>query len=367
MTDIDALVVGAGVVGLAVARALALTGRSVVVLEAADRIGSETSSRNSEVIHAGLYYPTGSLKSRFCVAGRQALYAYCESHGVAHKRCGKLVVATDDSEIFGLASLASRGAANGVDDLEMLSGREARALEPALHCVGALLSPSTGIFDSHAYMLSLRGEAEAAGGSFAFNTPFRAARIEDAGLAVEAGGAEPMRLTTALLVNCAGLHASRVAGAIQGLDPRHIPRTRYAKGNYFVLPGRAPFQRLIYPMPATHGSGVHLTFDFGGQARFGPDVEWVDTIDYAVDPGRGKRFAESIRRYWPDMPENMLAPAYSGIRPKISGPDDPATDFRIDGAEVHGVSGLISLFGIESPGLTSSLAIAGHVVQIAES
>jgi L-2-hydroxyglutarate oxidase LhgO len=367
MTDIDALVVGAGVIGLAVARALALGGRSVVVLEKADRIGSETSARNSEVIHAGLYYPTGSLKARFCVAGRKALYAYCESHGVAHQRCGKLVVAADDGEMPGLRALAEKGAANGVDDLTLISAQEARALEPALACVGAIVSPSTGIFDSHAYMLALQGEAEAAGASFAFNTPFVSARIEEGGIEVEAGGAEPMRLKTGLLVNCAGLHASRVAFAIAGLDARHVPVTRYAKGNYFTLPGRAPFSRLIYPMPVRHGVGLHLTFDVGGQARFGPDVEWVEEIDYAVDPRRVENFAEAIRRYWPAAPVENLAPAYCGIRPKIVGPQDAAADFRIDGPDVHGIPGLVNLFGIESPGLTSSLAIADHVVQIAES
>ncbi|MBB4197395.1 FAD-dependent oxidoreductase [Rhodoblastus sphagnicola] len=363
-TDIDAVVVGAGVVGLSVGLALAQTGREVVVLEAAERIGSETSSRNSEVIHAGLYYPTGSLKARFCVAGRKALYDYCESHGVAHKRCGKLVVATDDSEMPALRALAQKGWDNGVDDLKLISAQEARALEPALFCVGAILSPSTGIFDSAAYMLALRGDSEAAGASFAFNTPFVAASIEDDGIAVETGGAEPMRLKTSLLVNCGGLHASRVAENIAGLDPTHIPRTRYAKGNYFTLPGRAPFTRLIYPMPTAHGVGLHLTFDVGGQARFGPDVEWVETIDYGVDSRRAQNFGDVIRRYWPGAPKTALTPSYCGVRPKIAGPDQPAADFRIDGPAVHGVPGLINLFGIESPGLTSSLAIAAHVIRI---
>jgi L-2-hydroxyglutarate oxidase LhgO len=365
MTDIDALVVGAGVVGLAVARALALTGRSVIVLETADRIGSETSSRNSEVIHAGLYYPTGSLKARLCVAGRKALYAYCADHGVTFKTCGKLVVAADDSEMPGLLALAAKGAANGVDDLKLISAQEAKGLEPALACVGAILSPSTGIFDSHSYFLSLQGDAEAAGASFAFKTPFLSARIEDDGITVEAGGAEPMRLKTALLVNCAGLYASRVAARIAGLDAAHIPETRYAKGNYFTIAGRAPFSRLIYPMPMKHGVGLHLTFDVGGQARFGPDVEWVDDINYCVDPRRAKPFGEAIRRYWPEAPVEKLQPAYCGIRPKIVGPDQDSADFRIDGPEVHGVPGVINLFGIESPGLTSSLAIAEHVAKIA--
>ncbi|PPQ36531.1 L-2-hydroxyglutarate oxidase LhgO [Rhodoblastus acidophilus] len=363
MTDVDALVVGAGVIGLAVARALALTGRSVVVLEAADRIGSETSSRNSEVIHAGLYYPTGSLKARLCVAGRHALYDYCAAHGVTHKKCGKLVVAADESEMPGLRALADKGAANGVDDLKLISAEEAGALEPAVACVGAILSPSTGIFDSAAYFLALRGDAEAAGASFALKTPFVSARIDDDGVEVEAGGAEPMRLKTGLLVNCAGLSASRVAQAIAGLDPSHIPETRYAKGNYFTLPGRAPFSRLIYPMPTPHGVGLHLTFDVGGQARFGPDVEWVETIDYAVDPARAELFGAAIRRYWPGA-KGALTPSYCGIRPKIAGPDQPSADFRIDGPNIHGVPGLINLFGIESPGLTSSLAIAAHVVAL---
>jgi L-2-hydroxyglutarate oxidase LhgO len=366
MTDVDALVVGAGVVGLAIARALARSGRSVVVLERADRIGSETSSRNSEVIHAGLYYTTGSLKARFCVAGRKALYQYCESHGVAFKRCGKLVVAADEGEMAALRALAEKGAANGVGDLSLLSAAEARGLEPAVACVGAILSPSSGIFDSHAYMLALRGEAEGFGADFAFNTPFVSARVEGDGFLVEAGGAEPMRLKVGLLVNCAGLYASLVALGVAGLDPALVPRTRYAKGNYFTLPGRAPFSRLIYPMPARHGVGLHLTFDVGGQARFGPDVEWVDRINYFVDPGRANNFAEAIRRYWPDAPVEKLAPSYCGVRPKIVGPEQPSADFRIDGPSVHGVAGLINLFGIESPGLTSSLAIAEHVVKIAD-
>lgn len=364
MTDIDALVIGAGVIGLAVARALALTGRSVVVLETADRIGSETSSRNSEVIHAGLYYPTGSLKAKLCVAGREMLYAYCADHGVTAQNCQKLVVAADDSELPGLRALAAKGAANGVDDLKLISADEAKKLEPALACVGAILSPSTGIFDSHAYFLALQGDAEAAGASFAFKTPFLSARVEDDGILVEAGGAEPMRLKTALLVNCAGLYASRVAARIAGLDQSNVPETRYARGNYFTLPGRAPFSRLIYPMPMKHGVGLHLTFDVGGQARFGPDVEWIDDINYNVDPRRAKMFGDAIRRYWPDAPVEKLTPAYCGIRPKIVGPDQDSADFRIDGPEKHGVPGLINLFGIESPGLTSSLAIAEHVVSL---
>ncbi|MCP8937906.1 NAD(P)/FAD-dependent oxidoreductase [Alsobacter sp. SYSU M60028] len=363
MADVDVVVVGAGVVGLAVARALALQGRSVVVLEAADGIGSETSSRNSEVIHAGLYYPAGSLKARLCVEGRERLYAFCASHGVPHRRCGKLVVAADATELAAVEAVGRRGAQNGVDDLEMISGAAARALEPSLACVGALLSPSTGIIDSHAYMLALLGDAEAHGAAFAFRTPFLRAEATGGGFTVEAGGAEPMRLTCGALVNCGGLHASRVAAAVAGLAGEHVPQTRYAKGNYFVLAGRAPFSRLIYPAPHAHGLGVHLTLDLGGQAKFGPDVEWVDAIDYEVDPARGEGFEAAIRCYWPGLPDGALAPGYSGIRPKIAGPHDPAPDFRVDGPEAHGVAGLVNLFGIESPGLTASLALADEVTR----
>ena len=357
MRDADVLVIGAGVVGLAVARALTLAGRSVVVVEARGAFGEETSSRNSEVIHSGIYYPTGSLKARLCVRGRAMLYAFCETHGVAHRRCGKLIVAADDSERAGLEALARKGAENGVADLRMLSGDEARALEPALACLVALHAPSTGIIDSHGFMLALSGDIEA----IAYRAPFQSARAAPDGFIAEIGGDEPMRLSVGALVNAAGLSASRAARAIEGLDARFIPETLFAKGNYFALAGRSPFQRLIYPAPQTHGLGVHLTFDLGGQARFGPDVEWVDRLDYSVDPARGQGFTEAIRRYWPDLPDDALTPAYAGIRPKISGPSDAAADFRIDGPERHGVAGLVNLFGIESPGLTSSLAIAEEV------
>ena len=360
MNDADVLVIGAGVVGLAIVRALTLAGRSVVVVEARAAFGEETSSRNSEVIHSGIYYPTGSLKARLCVRGRAMLYAYCEAHGVAHRRCGKLIVAADASELAALEALARKGAANGVEDLAMLSGAEATALEPALACVGALYAPSTGILDSHGYMLALMGDAE--GAAFAYRAPFLSAQVGPEGFVAEIGGAEPMRLAVGGLVNAAGLAASRVARAIHGLDPRFIPETLYAKGNYFALAGRAPFRRLIYPAPQTHGLGVHLTFDLGGQARFGPDVEWVERLDYDVEAARAQGFAAAIRRYWPGLPDDALTPAYAGIRPKISGPAEPAADFRIDGPERHGVAGLVNLFGIESPGLTASLAIAEEVV-----
>lgn len=356
--DIDAIVIGAGVIGLATARELAIAGLSVIVLESTDAIGTGTSSRNSEVIHAGLYYPQGSLKARFCVEGRRRLYDYCESHGVAHRRCGKLIVANSDDEVAVLEGLKAKGEANGCDDLRMISGEEARRLEPVLSCMAALVSPSTGIIDSHGYMLALRGNAEENGAAIALMSPFKRAEVTDSGFKVFVGGAEPMSLTCRFLVNAGGLHASQIASRIDGLSPALVPETRYAKGNYFMLSGRAPFNRLIYPAPHAHGLGVHLTLDMGGQARFGPDVEWVEEIDYAVDPRRSDGFAEAVRRYWPAMPDDALTPGYSGIRPKIGDPNAPASDFRIDGPEVHGIAGLVNLFGIESPGLTSSLAIA---------
>ncbi|MBT9370570.1 NAD(P)/FAD-dependent oxidoreductase [Rhizobium sp. CSW-27] len=361
MADVDAVVIGAGVVGLAAARELALAGRSVLVLEEAGAIGTGTSSRNSEVIHAGLYYPEGSLKARLCVEGRERLYAFCRSHGVDHRRAGKLIVASDAAELQGLASLRQKGEANGCTDLRLLTAAEAEALEPALACVGALLSPSTGIIDSHGLMLALQGDAENEGAAFAFHAPFVAARRAGDDFVLRTGGAEPLELSTKMIVNAAGLAASRVARAIDGLAAGTVPETRYAKGNYFLLAGRAPFRHLIYPAPHAHGLGVHLTLDLGGQARFGPDVEWIDAIDYRVRPERVAGFAEAIRRYWPDMPEDALTPGYSGIRPKICGPLDPAADFRIDGPEAHGIAGLVNLFGIESPGLTASLAIAREV------
>jgi L-2-hydroxyglutarate oxidase LhgO len=363
MNDCDAVVVGAGLIGLAVARELALAGLSVIVLDAADGIGTETSSRNSEVIHAGLYYPPGSLKARLCVEGRERLYAYCAAHGIPHRRCGKLVVATDATELEAVEAIEERGRANGCTDLDMIDPRAARAMEPALTpaLTGALWSPSTGIIDSHAYMLALQGEAEAAGALVVLRTPFLSADTAPGGFVIRTGGAEPGTVRTAALVNAAGLAASEVARMIGGLASLHIPETRFAKGNYALLSGRAPFSRLIYPAPHTHGLGVHLTLDLGGQARFGPDVEWVERIDYAVDPGRLVLFEEAIRHYWPGLPEGALAPGYAGIRPKLGGPDDPAADFRIDGPSAHGLTGLVNLFGIESPGLTASLAIASEV------
>jgi len=364
MDRIECIVVGAGVVGLAIARALALDGRDVIVLEAADDIGTSTSSRNSEVIHAGIYYAAGSAMAHLCVSGRHALYEFCEDHGVPYRRCGKLIVATSDSEVDRLGGIAARAHANGVEDLVELSGEQARQMEPALNCVGALLSPSTGILDSHAYMLALRGDAEDAGAAFAFQAPLILAQRVANGFVVEAGGAAAMQLGCDLLINAAGLQAVAVARLIAGLPLEQIPPAYYAKGNYFSCATRAPFSHLIYPVPEPGGLGVHLTLDMGGAARFGPDVEWIDAINYDVDPKRGERFYPAIRRYWPDLPDGALVPAYSGVRPKIVPPAVAVQDFLIQNEQTHGVPGLINLFGIESPGLTSSLAIADHVTAL---
>ncbi len=357
--DVDCIVVGAGVVGLAVARALALSGREVMVVEAAEGIGTGTSARNSEVIHAGIYYPAGSLKAKLCVEGRQLLYAYCDARGVAHKRLGKLIVATSDDEIPVLDDIRAKAQLNGVDDLELLSAAQARALEPALSCTAALLSPSTGIVDSHGLMLAYQGDAEAAGAQCVFHTPLQSGRVRDSGgFDLQFGGAEAMALSCNVLVNASGLHAPSLARCIAGIPASSIPPEYLCKGNYFTMQGRAPFSRLIYPTPHHAGLGVHLTLDLGGQAKFGPDVEWIDHEDYTVDPKRCEGFYEAVRTYWPGMPDHALAPGYAGIRPKISGPRDPAADFMISGPATHGVPGLLNLFGIESPGLTSSLAIA---------
>jgi L-2-hydroxyglutarate oxidase LhgO len=365
MDRVDALIVGAGVIGLAIARALARAGHEVIVIDRAEGIGCGTSARNSEVIHAGLYYPPGSLKARLCVEGRDALYAYCAERGIAHRRCGKLVVAADESEVPGLHKLHAQALANGVGDTKLLDGAAARALEPALRCVAALHSPPTGIVDSHALMLALQGDAEDRGAMFVFHSPFEGATVTTEGFEVRVGGAEPMQLAARLLVNAAGLHASAVADRIEGLDARHVPRTRLCRGHYFALAGRAPFSRLIYPMHNRAGLGVHFTLDLGGQGKFGPDTLWLPegaAEDYTVDAALATDFASAIRPYWPGLPEGALAPAYSGIRPKIVGPGEPAADFRIDGPAVHGVPGLANLFGIESPGLTASLSIAAHAL-----
>ena len=366
MDRVDCVVVGAGVIGLAVARRLAQAGREVVVLEAAEGIGTVTSSRNSEVIHAGIYYKAASLMARMCVTGKKMLYQYCAEHGVPHKNCGKLIVATTPKEAEKLQSIRAHAEANGVLDMQMLSGEAARALEPALNCDAALLSPSTGIIDSHAFMLALRGDAEVAGAALAFHTPLLHARAVAGKIELDAGGDAPMTLECRLLVNSAGLNAPAVARGIEGMPLELIPRAYLAKGNYFSCSRKAPFSHLIYPVPEPGGLGVHLTLDMAGQARFGPDVEWVDTIDYAVDPARAERFYPAIRKYWPSLPDGALMPSYSGMRPKIVPPAVASQDFVIQGPKDHGVAGLINLFGIESPGLTSSLAIADYVGNLAD-
>src|ERR1700694_1174098 len=365
MDRVSCVIIGAGVIGLAVARRLAQAGREVIVLEAAEGIGTVTSSRNSEVIHAGIYYAAGSLMARMCVGGKQALYRYCADHGIPHRNCGKLIVATTPQETEKLQSIRAHAEANGVGDLQTLSGTEARALEPALSCDAALLSPSTGIIDSHAYMLALRGDAEDAGAVCAFHTPLLHARAEEGRIELDAGGAAPMSLECRLLVNAAGLGATAVARGIDGMPIELIPPAYLAKGNYFSCSARAPFSRLIYPVPEPGGLGVHLTLDMAGQARFGPDVEWVETIDYAVDPPRAEGVYSGVQRYWPTLPDGALMPSYSGIRPKIVPPAVAVQDFLIQGPRDHGVDGLINLFGIESPGLTSSLAIADYVGELA--
>jgi len=365
MDKVECVVIGAGVIGLAIARRLAQAGREVVVLEAADGIGTVTSSRNSEVIHAGIYYKAGSLMALMCVSGKRALYDYCASHGIPHRKCGKLIVATTPKETEKLQSIRAHAEANGVLDMRLLPGGAARELEPALNCDAALLSPSTGIIDSHSYMLALRGDAETAGAAFAFHAPLVRARASAGRIELDAGGEAPMTLQCDLVVNAAGLDAPAIARQIEGMPAEMIPQAYLAKGNYFSCSTRAPFSRLIYPVPEPGGLGVHLTLDMAGQARFGPDVEWVEHIDYAVDPSRAERFYPAIRKYWPTLPDGALMPSYSGIRPKIVPPAIASQDFVIQGPREHGVEGLINLFGIESPGLTSSLAIADHVGELA--
>ncbi len=358
-TDIDCIVVGAGVVGLAIARALALSGREVMVVEAAEGIGTGTSARNSEVIHAGIYYPAGSLKAKLCVQGRHMLYAYCAEKGVAHKRIGKLIVATSEEEIPKLTDILHKARVNGVDDMELLTAAQAQALEPALFCTAALLSPSTGIIDSHGLMLAYQGDAENAGAQCVFHTPLESGKVRsDGGFELQFGGAEAMSLSCNVLINASGLHAPTLARRIEGIPESSIPTEYLCKGSYFTLQTRAPFTRLIYPTPHHAGLGVHLTLDLGGQAKFGPDTEWIDKVDYDIDPSRCEGFYEAVRSYWPGMQDGTLSPGYTGIRPKISGPHEPAGDFMIVGPATHGIAGLVNLFGIESPGLTSSLAIA---------
>jgi L-2-hydroxyglutarate oxidase LhgO len=361
----ECVVVGAGVVGLALARHLALAGREVVLLESEDRIGTGISSRNSEVIHAGIYYPAESLKARLCVAGNRALYAYCGTHGVNHRRCGKLIVATDETQIEALQYLQLRAEGNGVLDLQWLDAAAARRVEPRIHCAAALFSSSTGIVDSHGLMRALCREAEAAGASVVLRSPALGGRWTPAGLELEVGGAEPMTLLAERVYNCAGLGAIVLARAFEGAHPESLPPLprQYAKGCYFSLSGAAPFSRLVYPVPSEGGLGIHLTLDLGGQARFGPDVQWVDREDYDVDLRRAEGFYAEVRRYWPELPDGALQPAYAGIRPKLHGPGEPAPDFLIQREEAHGLPGLVNLLGIESPGLTACLALAEEVAR----
>mgnify|MGYP003347348117 CR=1 FL=1 len=364
MDRVDGVVIGAGVVGLAVARALATASpfgaREWMVLEAADAIGTGTSSRNSEVIHAGIYYPQGSLKAKLCVQGRQQLYAYLQANGIAHKRCGKLIVATQESQVATLQSIKTKALANGVDDLVFLDAAQAQNFEPALPCVAALHSPSTGIIDSHAYMLSLQGDFENAGGLVAFHANVESADCTPEGIVLQM--ADGTELMTQTLVNAAGLTAPWLAAKFKGLAKQHVPTAYFAKGNYFTLSGKSPFSRLIYPVPEAAGLGVHLTLDLGGQAKFGPDVQWVDRPDdLVVSMEHEEAFYQEVRKYWPALPDNSLQPGYAGMRPKISAPHEVAADFCIQGPAHHGVKGLVNLFGIESPGLTSSLAIGDEV------
>jgi len=357
---LDAVVIGAGVVGLAVARALAMAGREVVILEAEDAIGTHTSSRNSEVIHAGIYYPKGSLKARTCVAGKLRLYEYCESHGVPYRNCGKLIVATDEKQMAELEAIRAKAHANGVADVAFIPVAQAQAWEPELSCVAALHSPSTGIIDSHALMLAYLGDAEAHGAMLALKSPLFGAELAGDGIVLHSAD---MTLKAKVVVNSAGLRAPSVAKSIEGFDRKYVPGEFYAKGNYYSLTGKSPFTRLIYPVPEPGGLGVHITLDLGGQARFGPDVEWIERIGYDVDPRRADRFYAAIRRYWPGLPDGALSPGYAGIRPKTAGPGEPAPDFEVQGPAKHGVPGLVHLFGIESPGLTASLALADLVLE----
>lgn len=362
MDEVGAIVVGAGVVGLAVARALAISGRDVMVLESERQFGTATSARNSGVIHAGLYYPEGSLKARLCVEGRHLLYDFCERHGVPHRRCGKLIVASDEAEFPALEAVMARGAEAGVGDLVRLGPEEARALEPALTCAGAIHSPSSGIVDQHGLMLALLGEAEAHGAMLVCDAPVSAIARAGSRWIVRVGETE---LAAPILVNAAGLGAQALARSIDALDPALVPPLYLAKGCYFSYAGRVPFTRLIYPVPGPASLGTHFTLDLGGQARFGPDIHWVDAIDYAVDPALKPEFLAAARRLWPDAEEERLQPAYAGVRPKLAGPGMPTADFVLQGEEAHGLPGLINLFGIESPGLTASLAIAARVAAMA--
>ena len=363
MEEVDCVVVGAGVVGLACARRLAMAGLETIVLERSDAIGTETSSRNSEVIHAGIYYPKGSLKARFCIAGKEFLYRYCPTRGVEHRRCGKLIVATDEDQLATLERIRANAAALGMPDLEPWSAERAQALEPELRCTGALWSPTTGIIDSHGLMLAYLADAEAHGAMLALESPLERAEHDGEGTVLEVGGAAPMRLRARCVVNSAGLGAPALARRFAGRDVAGLPVGHYCKGNYYGLAGRSPFSRLIYPVPEHAGLGVHVTVDLAGRCRFGPDTEWVDEIHYPVDPGRADAFYAEVRKYWPALPDGALVPDYAGIRPKLGPAGSPAADFVIAGPAEHGMAGVVELFGIESPGLTASWPIADEVAR----
>lgn len=358
MESVDAVVVGAGVAGLAIASELAQAGREVMVLERHGAVGAETSSRNSEVIHAGIYYDTGSLKARLCRQGKEMLYAYCAERGIAHKRCGKLIVAAREDQRAALEDIHARAQANNVTDLTWLPAEDIGRLEPAIQAVGGLFSPSTGIVDSHDLMTHLQGDVERRGGVVVLRTPVVSLRAHDGRMLVSTAGTDPIILSARLVVNAGGLGAQALAATMPGCNP---PPLMLAIGHYYTLAGKSPFTHLVYPVPGAGGLGVHVTLDMGGQARFGPDVRWIDHIDYAFDDSRRADFIAAIRQYYPDLDEARLQPAYTGIRPKLAGPGAPAADFRIDGPEYHGIAGLVNLFGIESPGLTAALAIAEEV------
>jgi len=366
MEKIDCVVIGAGVVGLAIARELAAAGREVLILEAEDAFGTHTSARNSEVIHAGIYYPSGSLKARFCVAGRKMLYAYCAERGVNHKRIGKIVVASDEQQLDGLHKYKKQAELNGVDDLRLLNKEEVNALEPAVIGVAAFLSPSTGIIDSHGLMLAYLGDAENSGATLVLNSPVRGGRTSNDGIVLAIGGAEPMQLACRTVVNAAGHGAPAVARAITGIPGTTIPQGYYSIGHYYTLTGKTPFNRLVYPVARQDWLGVHVTVDLGGRCKFGPDFSWRDSLDYRFDETREPLFYEAIRRYYPGLKDGALQPGYTGMRPRITGKGKEAVDFMIHGPRDHGVPGLVNLYGIESPGLTSSMAIADHVCTILE-
>ncbi|MCB1919337.1 MAG: NAD(P)/FAD-dependent oxidoreductase [Candidatus Competibacteraceae bacterium] len=362
MESIDTVVIGAGVIGLATARELALTGHEVLILEALEHFGMQTSSRNSEVIHAGIYYPPGSLKAQLCVEGKERLYRYCAARDIAHRRIGKLLVACDEAELPELARYAERSAANSVP-LEPLTAAEIHQLEPAVRAVAGLYSPSTGIIDSYGLMLALLGDAERAGATLVTRTPVISGRLTPQGIVLRAGGDEPFELLCQGVVNAAGLFAQDMARRLDGFPADRIPPTFYAKGHYFTMSGRHPFQHLVYPMPDRAGLGIHVTLDLGGQCKFGPDISgWPTTPDEVFEPGLEDKFYQAIRRYYPDLPDSALQPGYTGVRPKITGPMEPAGDFMIQGPAAHGVAGLVNLFGLESPGLTAALAIARRVL-----